>query len=82
MAKSTNPETGQARQVIVEDIRAGAFPAMNPDIFEDFVTWLYERVDLRSFAQSRADVRLSYYRKFILSTAKENPKRLQLILHK
>lgn len=42
-------------------------PPMNPDLFDDFVTYLYKAVDLRSFAQSRPEVKLQYFKRFINS---------------
>ena len=44
---------------------AGVLPEMNPDIFDEFVTYLYERVDLRSFERSDFHVKIRYYKQFM-----------------
>ena len=53
-------------------------PYMNPDLIDDFVTWLYERVDLRSFAKSDIQVKYRYRRQFLRSLPIE---KLQYALH-
>lgn len=78
--RTTGGDQSIIRAAIIEDQGTGVLPAMSPDTFDDFVSWLYERVDLRSFQQSRSDVKAKYYRQFIAYTAKNNPKRLQLLL--
>ena len=52
-------------------------PYMNPDMIDDFITWLYERVDLRSFAQSDIGVKYRYRRQFLKTLP---PDKLQLAM--
>lgn len=59
------------KSIITEQIKEcqteGVLPNMPPDLFDDFITWLYERVDIYSFQQSKIDYKIRMYRQFIKS---------------
>lgn len=59
------------KSVITENIvmlsGGGALPPMSPDLIDDFVTYLYRRVDLYSFERSAIDTKLRYFRAFLKS---------------
>lgn len=40
-------------------------PNMKPDILDDFITYLYERVDIPRFAQSHITYKMQMYKKFM-----------------
>jgi len=70
MAKSTKTE---ALIIIRDQVTTGqdenALPYMNPDQIDNFVTYLYDRVDLRSFERSEPMVKMKYYRDFMKDQA-------------
>jgi hypothetical protein len=47
-----------------ESAITGALPNMNPDVLDMFVTWLYDRVDLRSFHRSDNMYKIKKYKEF------------------
>lgn len=53
-------------------------PYMSPDIIDDFVTWLYERVDIRSFERSDLAYKLKMFKQFQRTL---KPEKLQLSLN-
>ena len=55
----------------------GILPQMPPDLFDDFITWLYERVDLFSFQQSKIEYKMKMYRQFVKS---QPPSKLQYVM--
>lgn len=55
----------------------GALPQMPPDLFDDFITYLYERVDLFSFQRSKIEYKMKMYRQFI---KQQPPHKLQYVL--
>jgi len=64
---------------IIKSKEVGPFlPYMSPDVIDDFVTWLYERVDLRSFERSDLAYKLKMFNQFKRSLP---PQKLQLSLN-
>ncbi len=69
------------KSIITSDIKdcqaQGVLPQMPPDLFDDFITYLYERVDLLSFQRSKFDYKMRMYKQFIKS---QPVSRLQYVL--
>lgn len=64
---------------IIKSKEVGDFlPHMSPDVIDDFVTWLYERVDIRSFERSDLAYKLKMFKQFQRSLS---PEKLQLSLN-
>lgn len=53
-----------------------ALPPMTPDTFDDFVTFLHKRVDLRSFDRSKIEYKIKLFRDFIHSLPNKEIKKL------
>lgn len=46
------------------DKNSPPLPYMSPDLLDDFITWLYERVDLLSFKRSSAVYKYRMYKQW------------------
>ncbi len=60
-------DKAQIRKILESEAENSALPCMSPDFIDDFITWLYKAVDLRSFAQSRPEVKRHYLKRFVVS---------------
>lgn len=78
MAKKNlaTPEKDFLLETIKELQGEKALPPMTPDTIDDFVTWLYDRVDLRSFERSKYDYKIKMFRQFIHSLSNKQIQRL------
>lgn len=69
------------KSILISNIKegqdSGFLPQMPPDLFDDFITWLYERVDLYSFQQSKIEYKMRLYRQFVKS---QPPSKLQYVM--
>jgi hypothetical protein len=55
------------RKILKLEAENSVLPALSPDFLDDFISYLYKAVDLRSFAQSRPEVKAVYLKRFIVS---------------
>jgi len=60
-------DKSEIRKILVSEAENSALPPMSPDFIDDFITWLYKAVDLRSFANSRPEVKRQYLKRFLVS---------------